>query len=231
MKSEPNEIAHRLDYDVEHYERLYFDWNEDLIFQKYDGYVGYKYYGTEPFPHPEPVIFLGHPTITRYIDYPQTDNGWTVMSRQMYQTLLSVGDFPHRIIPVAVVDWSKTSENWYNDDGKLRRDITQDNFLAIQMTEHLDIFDYEKSNYTMREDKPDWFDDIKEFVFKTPSNGLPPIFKIPQVRTYTFVSAEAREAMKKAGITGPRYISLKGSSRDRQSIVDNPIKIPAEVLS
>jgi hypothetical protein len=54
---------------------------------------------------------------------------------------------------------------------------------------------------------------------------LPPIFKMKTDSFYTFVSAKAREAMSKAKITGPRFISLQQA----KDWVDNPIDLPDEV--
>ncbi len=226
MKSEFKEVAYKLSYDVEHYEKCGLDWQEDILIEKIDSYVSYKYYDAKPIIHPNPVIFTGYPDVVKHIDYPEPDNNWNVMSKRMYDTLLSIGNFPHHVIPVAIVDWRVQKKDWYNTSGNLRKEIALWNFVAIQLTEHLDIFDYEKSKYTMREDKPDEISMIDEFVFKIPETGLPPIFKITTESFYTFVSAEARQAMKDAKTMGTRYQLLTALGT---SFVDTPIVLPDEV--
>ncbi len=99
MKSEFDETAYQLVWDIDHFKELDLDWNEDILFQKYDGYVSWKYRKTETFTHPTPLIYEGTLDIVRHIDYPYPDNMWTIMSERMLKTLLSVGDFPHRAIP------------------------------------------------------------------------------------------------------------------------------------
>lgn len=231
MKSELKEIAYELEYEVNHFEDLGLDWRKDIEIVKYDNYPDYRYFDTEPVNHPDPVIYTGYLDIVRHIDYPYPDNSWNVMSRKMYEALLSVGDFPHQSMPVAIVDWRVQPEDWYDTTGNLKKDIALRDYVAIQITEHLDIFDYDKSTYTMREDRPGMIDDVKEFVFKIPADGLPPIFKVSAKDFYVFVSAEARQALKKAKVSGTRYISLKGENKEHQSETDVEIKVPAEVYA
>lgn len=225
MKSEFDEVAYKLNYDVTHYEECGLDWKEDILIEKYDGYLSYEYFETEPIVHPNPVIFQGYLDVVKHIDYPEPDNNWNVMSRRMYDVLLSIGDFPHRVIPVAIVDWRVQRKDWYNEAGELRKEICLWNYLAIQMTEHLDVFDYEKSKYTTDEDNRDEIVSIDEYVFRD-SSKLPPIFKISAESFYTFVSSKAREAMKEAKITGTRYSSIQAPGT---SSVDTSIVLPEEV--
>lgn len=231
MKSEFNEVAYDLVWDVDHFAELKLDWDTDIYFEKYDEYAGYELFETEPFLHPTPLIYTGDLETVRYIDYPYPDNYWNVMSRRMLDTLLSVGDFPHRAIPVAIVDAQINPEHWYDANGNLRDEITLKNYVAIQLIEHLDIFDYEQSSYKIGEEEPDRFEDISKFVFKIPVNGLPPIFRIKERDLYLFISSEARSALKEAKITGTRYISLQGASQTRPSEVDTKIILSAEVIA
>lgn len=229
MKSEFDEAAYRLRWDIDHFKELDLDWNEDILFQSYDGYAGYELDVTEPFTHPTPLIYEGTLDIVRHIDYPYPDNMWTIMSERMLKTLLSVGDFPHRAIPVAITDTTVHPRDWYDEAGNLRQDKCLSNYFAVQLITHLDIFDYEKSRYFRDEDEPERLD-IREYVFKVPPQGLPPLFRIAADSYRTFVSAEARQALKEAKIMGTRYISLKGyKGEEERDWVDVPIVLPAEV--
>ncbi len=230
MKSEFDEAAYQLVWDIEHFKELDLDWNEDILFQKYDGYVSWKYRKTETFTHPTPLIYEGTLDIVRHIDYPYPDNMWTIMSERMLKTLLSVGDFPHRAIPVAITDTTVHPRDWYDEAGNLRSDKCSSNYAAVQLTTYLDIFDYEKSKYNVDEDNRQEVTSVDEYVFKVPPEGLPPLFKIPERLTSIFISSEARRTLKEAKITGTRYISLKGyEGEEERDWVDTPIVLPAEV--
>jgi hypothetical protein len=228
MKLEFDEIAYNLDEEVYHFEDYGLDWNEDLVFEKYDGYISYKTDGIELFEHPAPVIFQGDLDVVKYIDYPVRSNNWHVMSMKMYETLLSVGDFHHRVIPVAIVDWTIQKKDWFNPNGELRKEVCLWNYLVVQITEYLDIFDYEKSTY---QKNPNGWIDISKYVFKTSAEDcLPPIFKIKEERLSLFVSAEARSVLRKNRINGTRFISLQGFGKiDGGNYIDVPIILPKEI--
>ncbi|MDQ3062231.1 MAG: hypothetical protein M3R14_05130 [Acidobacteriota bacterium] len=228
MKSEFDEVAYQLVRDIDHFKTLDLDWNEDILFRKYDGYAGYELDETEVFSHPTPLVYEGTLEIVRHIDYPYPDNMWNVMSERMLKTLLLVGSFPHRAIPVIIMDTTDPL-NWYDEAGNLRQDKLLENYFAVQLTTHLDIFDYEKSRYIRDEDEPDRLD-VSEYVFKIPPEGLPPLFKVSADYYYTFISADARQALKEAKITGTRYISLKGyKGEEERDWTDTQIVLPAEI--
>lgn len=230
MKSELEEDAYRLSLDVEHYRRCGLDWNKDIVFQRYDGYVSYLYFETQMFPHPNPVVFEGSIDVVRHIDFPETDNDWLVMSSRMYDALKTVGEFPHRILPVVITDTRLNPRDWYDSSGNLRKETALWNYVAVQTTKYLDVFDYEKSKYNVDEDDRQEITVIGEYVFKAPPGGLPPLFRIPERVTSVFVSSEARRALREAEITGTRYISLKGyKGEEERDWVDVPIFLPEEV--
>jgi hypothetical protein len=253
IMSEFEDYAYKLSWEVNHFRELGLDWNEDIEIVRYEGYDDYLFNKTTEFKHPNPIIYQGCKPIVEHIDYPYPNNSWNVMSRRMYETLISVREFPHRVIPVAMVnsltfvwrDWFEettlTRDNayeidqaeWYKRSKNLRKEVCFGEYLAVQITEHLNILDREKcvfNKYMTKEmlrkseeefeiEPEDRLSDLEmenqhidEYAFKIPENGLPPIFKIPEAKTTTFVSAEAREAMKKAKITGVEYVSLKGNS-------------------
>ncbi len=229
MKSEFDEPAYQLSHESYHFEHYKFDWQEDLIFQKYDGYEDYKTLGVEPFEHPDPVFYEGDLEVVRHIDYPSVDNNWHVMSKRMLATLLRVGSFPHRVIPIAIVNWEVPEVRRYEADGSLRKDILLWTHIAVQVTEQLNIFDYDKSEYDRDEDDPDYIRFIDKYVFKIPPEGLPPLFRIPEKKLRLFASAEGRSALKTAGIAGTRFLSLsKGKRHDK---TDVPIILPKEIYT
>jgi hypothetical protein len=231
MKSTFTEVAYKLDWNLDHFEDYHIlDWSYDLEIEPFPGVEKVEIDEIEPFPHPNPVIFRAYPDIVNYIDYPYPENRWPVMSKRMYEALLSVGSFPHRVISVAVVDWRVMRDKWRDKDGRLRDEITNWNYVAVQLTEFADVFDWEKSKYTPHEELPGWLKNVQEYVFKIPPDGLPPLFRLKNHSLRLFISAEARAALKEAGVCGTEYVSLKGISRDRQPEVDVPVVIPDGVL-
>jgi hypothetical protein len=253
MMSEFNDYAFELSWEVSHFREFGLDWDKDIEIEKYDDYEEFSVTDVDLFEHPNPIIFQGCKPIVRHIDYPYPDNDWNVMSRRMYEVLLSVGDFPHRIIPIVMVnsltfvwDWFEgtviTRENAYQEgqpsiyaagNKSIKKEVCFGDFVLVHITEHLDFLDRENCVFnrsitkeelreldeefeTAIEDRESELEmennNIDEYAFTIPENGLPPIFKIPESSISTFVSAEAREAMRKAKITGVQFISLKGNS-------------------
>jgi hypothetical protein len=222
-----NEVAYELSWEVSHYEDYQLDWDYDLEIQPFPGQDKTELDETNFFPIPESIVFKGALSLTRHIDYPDPNNGWPVMSRRMHETLTAVGQFPHRAIPVSIVD----SDAWHlqrclDAFGRGRTDLVSSNYLAVQLTEFADVFDWEKSKYTPHERLPGIVQRVDEYVFKVPPGGLPPLFRIACDRTILFISAEARAALKAAGIVGPRYISLRGYRAVGQTHTEEDYKDP-----
>jgi hypothetical protein len=222
-----NEVAYQLSWEVGHYEDYQLDWDYDLEIQSFPEKEQINLYDVKLFPIPESIVFKGALSLTRHIDYPDPNNGWPVMSRRMYETLTAVGQFPHRVIPVGIVD----SDAWHPQRcldafGRGRTDLVSSDYLTVQLTEFADVFDWERSTYTPDPDLAGWVQSVKEYVFKIPPDGLPPLFRIACNRTRLFISAEARAALKAAGIVGPRYISLRGYRAVGQTHTEEDYKDP-----
>jgi hypothetical protein len=233
MSTKFAEVAYELDWELDHFEDFHLhDWKYDLAMEPFPGSKQAEIDEIALFPHPDPIIFIGCLDIVRCIDYPYTNNRWPVMSKRMYEALLSVGDFPHRILPIAAVDDSILNDaDRYDAQGGLRDDITSRDYVAVQLTEHADVFDWEKSRYTPHERLPNWPKDVKEYVFKIPPGGLPPLFRLKNHCVRLFVSAEARAALKAAGVCGTEYLSLRGPQKGGIGYeIDVPIVIPDSVF-
>jgi hypothetical protein len=117
---------------------------------------------------------------------------WTIMSKRMVEVLLSVGDFPHQIIPINCRD-------------ELGITLEPD-YVILQLNELSNLFDLEKSVYTL---EPTVLDptksmvrDIKKLRLVKPAGGFPPIFRVNWEETYLYVSAKAKNALEAAGIKG-----------------------------
>src|SRR5690606_20455150 len=88
---------------------------------------------------PEPVLFEANFKVTQRSDYLCNDVGWPLMSPRMLEVLREVGDFPHRLIPVRLVNRRALGPARYLPDGSLRPEVIDDRFTAVQLTEHIDV--------------------------------------------------------------------------------------------
>lgn len=196
------ELDHLDFYEVEHDAKLMpFPGSEQII----------ALADAEPYNFAEPVFFEANSHIVNNTDFPENDVDWPIMSRQMIEVLQSLGDFPHQIIPI-LMNSSYTSENSNHD------------FVAVQLTSHLRIFNYENSRYRRRdEDFPEIVIGVSEFAIDIPSEGLPPLFRLSAYDIALFISGEAREALRECDIKGTAYVPLYGYRDGNRAEVDIPV--------
>jgi hypothetical protein len=95
----------------------------------------------------------------------------------------------------------------YFSQAVLGSGISHDNeFVAVQLLEELDIFDWENSVYKMDSIFPDEVDQIRKLVLKVPEKGLPPIFRLTVDPVVLYISPEGRAALEAANIKGVRFV-------------------------
>lgn len=161
---------------------------------------------------PEPVLFEANFKVTRQSDYPCNDVNWPLMSPRLIEVLRGVGDFPHRLIPVRLIDQRARGNKRYLPDGSLRPEVVDDRFAAVQLTEHFDFVDWERSTF-----KPSRIDPkigyFIQLALVEPAGGLPPLFRIPSDVSMLLVSAKARRALEEAGIIGITFLPLPDDPR------------------
>jgi hypothetical protein len=156
---------------------------------------------------PEKIEFETMGSIIHQTDYPYCKPRWPIMSKRMLDTLLAVGEFPHQAIPVTMVD-----VEYYG--GPLGEQSAPgeriESFVAVQLLEQLDLFDWDRSVYTLKPHRPDRIDRIKRVVIKELDEGLPPLFRIALagLRTSLHVSPQGRAALEAADIKGVSFIDL-----------------------
>jgi hypothetical protein len=143
------------------------------------------------------------------IDYPYLPSArsWPIMSRRMLDVLLSVESFSHQVIPVIFT----------HIDGLVPSGEERHDFIILQLLEHFDGLDRDRTEYSNTFDESDpeleIIDFTGEMVLKEPSNGFPPIFRVKEDGVSLYVSAAAKEALEKAGIQGLDFSSWNiGSS-------------------
>jgi hypothetical protein len=151
---------------------------------------------------PEHVEFETVGDIIHHTDYPYCKPRWPIMSKRMLDTLLSVREFPHQTIPITMIDCEVVHKPELGRNEKSGEEIHD--FVAVQLLEHLDIFDWERSDY-----KPDpAMPRVDRLVLRVPEGGLPPLFRVKKRETYLYVSPEGRAALESAAIQGVDFLNL-----------------------
>lgn len=201
-------LAYRLVHDPSHLKGN----DNDATLVPFEGQVSIcGWIGTEPHRVPEPILFEANFKVTRKSDYPCNDVNWPIMSPRMIDTLRKIGDFPHRLVPVRFIDRSVQGPARYLPDGSLRPEVVDDRFAVVQLTEHLDVVDWERSTFRRSRVDPEGLIFFTKLVLVSPASGLPPLFRIPHNNGMLLVSAEARRALEAAGIRGVKFRPLRGS--------------------
>jgi hypothetical protein len=184
--------------------------------REYDAYIvewpEYREYGTKfcrpnDFEYPSHgVEFHGYESSLSDTDYPYENVGWPIMSKRMLNTLLAVKEFPHRTWDVSFVGFPDNSPEGLLRKG-LRGGVRHDNeFVAIQLLEQLDIFDRENSAYKESNILPGAVNSIRKLALHIPKEGLPPIFRLKVSPVRLYVSPEGRAALEAAHIKGIRFV-------------------------
>lgn len=164
---------------------------------------------TEPIEFPDRIEFDAYIDHLPYeVDYLSTDVDWPIMSKRMLNTLLDVSHFPHRTYPVVMC----TGEEVFDEelDKRVVRWTENHNYVAVQLTEHLDVFDHENSVFKYPyKDRKDIVNFIEKLVLKEPEGGFPPLFKVAPIKLDLFVSSAARAALETANIRGVDFWDLE----------------------
>lgn len=202
-------IAYRLFWNMKHIKGTVYD-ATPMPFDGDEYVCGWV--GTEYREVPRPVLFEADFKVTRHSDYPCNDFNWPIMSPRMLAVLRGLGDFPHRRIPVRLVDRRTSGAARYSPDGSLRPDVIDDRFAAVQLTEHIDVVDWERSSFKPGRINPKsgYF---TQLVLREPAGGLPPLFRLAADASMLLVSAKARRALEGAGIRGIDFLSIPGARR------------------
>jgi hypothetical protein len=206
MNSNDNQIeAYNLDWDLNHLGDDEFD--AQLV--KFSGYENIvRLASPKRYSLPEKVFFEANFRKLESTDFPYNDVNWPIMSKRMLDVLLSVGSFPHRVIPVIMVNDTISSEDRYDASGIPKPGVEDYSFVAVQLLERLDVFDWDHSIYSPDDDFPNRAFNIKKLVLKSPGNGFPPLFRISASPIGLFISSKASAALQEANIQGLELVEL-----------------------
>ena len=200
--------AYELDRNLDRFQEFAegeHDYDAEVIDPKrYGKDINRYFYRPEPIVEFERIEMEGTLFMFQGIDYLYTRPKIPVMSRRMLYVLNSVGTFPHQIITVSIKDNESSEYDIYKPSGKYNRH----EYVAVQILENSDFFDYEKSEYRIDKNNPNRVKSIRQAVFKEPPEGFPPLFRIPEDKSGLYVSPQARAALEEANITGINFIDL-----------------------
>ena len=196
----PSHQFFELSWDIKH---LYDgDIDYDVWMEKGDSWYLQGIYDPHPLiTLPENTEFEGWEFLLKNSDYPYNRERFPIMSQRMLDVLLGVKDFPHQAISIEIEDvkaiWSE-SEKDYVRSGIINRD-----YVLVQLLEHQDIFDFEKSEYTRSDASPKFARHVRQLYVREPEDGFPPLFRVSaMLSTILFVSEEAKAALQAADIKG-----------------------------
>jgi hypothetical protein len=160
--------------DLEHYKEGERDqWDAYLI--KFPGSDKVRFWNAQPLNLPELIEFDAQTDVLGSIDYLVNALSWPIMSRRMLEVLLSVREFPHQVIPLVMHETPVISEEVGSEGGPhIRTGRVNHDYVAVQLLEHLDVFDWENSVYELDPDFPGEVDGFPEkLVLKEPESGFP----------------------------------------------------------
>jgi hypothetical protein len=165
-----------------------------------------------PYNGPEYLDWLGFLDRLLQVDFLRGDLLWPLMSKRMLYILCSVGNFPHKAIPLRIFDYDLRNEvNQYLNQENLSSEICNKNFIALQLLEDTDAIDFERSGY--EEPIPDSIiaPAINRLILREPPEGFPPIFRLAkEYFPYLHVSLKAKQALEDSGIRGLEFIPEEG---------------------
>jgi hypothetical protein len=180
--------------------------------------------GTIPYPGPEPIDFIGflderfHQTDYLYTDDSDLD---PIISKRMLYVLRSVGDFPHKVISTRIYDYGFQNQGSNNYEGCTIPPAGEFNedYMALQLLEHVDGIDYEQSEFRPRLN-PNRPPQITNLILKESINGFPPIFRLNRTgeRRSLYVSPAAKKALEEAGIKGIGFTEYEGTRAEEMSV-------------
>jgi len=185
----------------------------DLMAFSFDGVAQLRQVNCNSFlSFPDPVFFYQKKARSYFdvLDSLRCIEGCPIISQRMIDVLLSVRDFHYRKYPITVLK-EQGDEDPYQDVEKFKRLSLRDDLFIFQSLDFLDVFDWEKSEYLQSALSKELGNpgSVKKFVLNIPEVGFPPLFRLNFIGSVElFISQEAREALKEAGIKGPSFKSL-----------------------
>jgi hypothetical protein len=162
---------------------------------------------SEPVEFPNPVQFHGLLSTVKQTDFPVTEEGWLLMSKRMVEVLESVGSFPHRVLPTRILEGDigqslAEGDRRFDVQGNFKPEFYTDDYVLLQLTEHLSTMDLERSVYDYYNPRVNMLSGIEKLVLKDIGQEYPPIFRLSHCPVDLFITDVAKQALEAAGIRG-----------------------------
>jgi hypothetical protein len=228
MERTTRKSAYRLTWEFDHLESC--DEEYDLEIHEFERWSETsRLMKVTPYDLPDPVVFYTDFELLACTDFPVNNVNWPIMSRRMHYILKSVGDFSHRVIPLAIIHDRFTDltnpPQLFLDNGQPNPKLTNFNdYVAVQLLEESNFFDFKNSEYEPDSDFPEWVKSVEKYELNEPSGGYPPLFRLAADAVSLFISEKARQALSEAGIRGTAYYTLD-DGYSLQDEVDIPVEL------
>lgn len=180
------------------------DADHDAYCLPFDGkdLIGAHMMGIRDFQVPGRLYLLADFLSIPVYDFIDIDLTFHVISVKMLKVLNNSGNFKYSVVPVTMIDDSFLDDP-FDKNGELKGNVPVNNgYVALQLKEYLEVFDYEKSTYQPDLVFPEEVGRIVDMVLKSPQLGFPPLFKIKEALPFLFVSEAAKEQLEKNKIAG-----------------------------
>jgi hypothetical protein len=163
---------------------------------------------TEEYLLPQKVSFEANFQTISTMDFPYNDVRWPIMSERMLDILLSVKHFPHKSIPIVMINDSIMSKDRYQSNGLANDGVENHNFYAVQLTSSITALDYERSKYESDLNSM-LIIDVERLILKEPREGFPPLFRISEYPAPLLVSSLGRLALESIEARGMIFTELE----------------------
>jgi hypothetical protein len=165
-----------------------------------------------PYQVSEPINWLGFLDRLPQVDFLRGNLLWPLMSKRMLYILRSVGDFPHKTIPMRIFDYSLEDQvGDYLNQEELPPEVCNQDYVVLQLLETTDAIDTQLSEYEQFNPNNIIPPGITRLVLREPVGGFPPIFRLARdFSSYVYVSPQAKQALEDAGIRGLQFFSEEG---------------------
>jgi hypothetical protein len=199
--------AYELTQDTDHLSKISRNYDAHIVeWPEYREY-GLRFINLDDFDFPtHGVEFQGYESCLSNTDFPLNNVGWPIMSKRMLKTLLSAKEFPCRYWDIPFVGFPDNAPVMMLEEGLSGGVRHDDEFVAVQLLEQLDIFDRENSVYKESNILPGAVNSIRKLALHVPEEGLPPIFRLKVSPVRLYVSPEGRTALEAAEIKGISFV-------------------------
>lgn len=159
------------------------------------------------FDVPNPMYFDVNFELIGKVDYLVNDLGWPILSKKMYNIILEAGSFEHRVIPVTLVDDTNLEER-FDGMGNFNNNIrTNTEYIALQLQDFPDLFDYENSDYDSDDLFPDEIGYVRKLVLKE-NDSAPSVFRLREKKTLIFITEDTKKSLEMNNIKGISILNI-----------------------